>query len=104
MDYFSHPLYGYGTDGLPLKEDRSYCETCGAELNEDNKPKYCSGCGIEGCQTCLKECNEAYLCRDKVNKKLYKQKCLDEFYSEFENLLDDVVDKLHKFINNEEVK
>jgi len=101
MDYNSDPLDGFGLDGLPIKSDSGFCEDCGAEITDDNKLTFCSGCGKSGCQTCLKECNDVYLCRDKHNKKLYNQKCLDLIYAEFKGVLDDVVEKLHKFINGD---
>ena len=107
MDIDDDSEDGKGCDeaGLPTKwQVQSHCEDCGAEITDDNKLTFCSGCGISGCQTCLKECNDVYLCRDKYDKKMYKQKCLDLIYAEFKGVLDDVVDKLHKFINGEDKK
>ena len=104
MDYNSDPLDGFGLDGLPLNPESDFCEDCGEEITDDNKLTFCSGCGASGCQTCLKECNDVYCCRDKYDKKMYKQKCLDLIWAEFRGVRDDVVEKIHKFINGKDKK
>ena len=84
-----------GNYELPSKfEEQAACENCLAELTDKNKPKYCAGCGESGCQKCLQKLgNEySYVCRE--------MECCDRYYAAFKNLLDDVVDKLHKFISN----
>jgi hypothetical protein len=86
LDYFSHPLEGYGQDGLPLRPiPEPTCTNCGAYINDDNRPKICHSCGTVGCQECLKETENEniYLCRSKSNKKLFKEQCFDEYCKEF---------------------
>lgn len=59
------------------------CDCCDAIISDDsfneNKRKYCSGCGEEGCQKCLVQDTDgdmSYYCPDEYHPRLVNPDCL----------------------------
>ena len=92
-----------------LHNDIEHCETCDAIITDDpfneNKRKFCSGCGEEGCQKCMiVQDNGTYICRDENNPKLENMECLmaicEKSSKQAFEALDRLCKQVHNFINN----